>query len=77
MAIGANDNDLEAWETELRDGITALELLEDAYKIAQNLFAARNAAQSIDVAIAELNMAVSKSALKAGRLRRLKENVNG
>lgn len=70
----ANEYSLEVWEAELDQFIESLELLEYALKITKNLAQGRNAADTIQIAIDDVNIAASKAALKVGRLRRKKEN---
>lgn len=77
MVPPADENNLEAWEAELQTGIEAIELLEEAAFTARKLSSARNACETINLAINEMNLVVSKAALKVGRLRRSMENVNG
>lgn len=74
MISPANQGDLEAWERELASGIEVLEALEYAEGKAKNLTFAKESYKTIGMAIQDLEIAVSKAALKVGRLKRAKEN---
>lgn len=65
-----NDGSLDAWQQELDEFVLVLEYLEEANKICKNLAQGRNAADTIAIAINDVNIVAGKAALKVGRLRR-------